>query len=102
MALNVSDARDYLQTEGLEQDVSLRGFVFDEAPNFDAMPAEAVGDATITTIPYPQQTSTATWEYDPTTGKYLRATSGTPMLDFDGNRIAATNVIVYFADHQDT
>jgi hypothetical protein len=47
-------------------------------------------------------TSEARWEYDKKSGKYLRFTTDELMLDFDGDQLAAANVIIYFADHQPT
>jgi hypothetical protein len=40
--------------------------------------------------------------YDAQSGKYLRFTSGEPMIDFHGEQISAANVIIYFAEHQET
>jgi hypothetical protein len=102
LALDVQNARDYMRTEGLESDVNLRGFVFSEKLDLDGLPQSAVADARIITIPYPSQTSKARWEYDQGSGGYLRFTTGEPMTDFSGKQILATNVIIYFAEHQDT
>lgn len=102
LAFDATVARDYLADEDLDTDVGLRGFIFDDAPDLSSLPETVVADATEVTIPYPQSTSLATWEYDPASGTYLRYTTGDPMLDFEGDQIAAANVIIYFADHQDT
>ena len=102
LALDATAARDYLRSEGLESDVNLRGFIFDPAPDFSALPETVVQDALNVIIPYPQQTSLATWTYEAASGRYLRNVLGAPSLDFDGNQIAASNVIIYFADHQET
>ena len=53
-------------------------------------------------MPYPQQTSATRWAYNPDSGKYLSFISNEPLTDFNGDPIAASNVIIYFADHQAT
>jgi hypothetical protein len=102
LAFDATVARDYLQSEGLESDVKLRGFEFSQNPDFSRFPVEAVGDATEVSIPYPQQTSATHWDYDAGQGSYERFISGGPMLTFDGDQVRATNVIIYFAEHLPT
>ncbi len=102
LALDGKVARVYMKSEGLESAVNLRGFAFSEKLDPARLPAAALADARTVVIPYPPSTSEARWEYDPASGKYLRFTTDEPMLDFAGNRIAAANVIIYFAEHQDT
>jgi hypothetical protein len=102
LAFDAAAAREYMKDEGLEADVKLRGFVFSPKVEVSTLPQEAVGEAKEVIIPYPAQTSEAKWQYDPASGNYLRFTTDEPMLDFEGNQIAATNVIIYFAEHQDT
>jgi len=102
LAVNGQAARDYLTDEALDTAVNLRGFVFSEALDLTAIPTEAIGPAQEITIPYPAQSSEAQWQYDPAGGKYLRFTTGEPMMNFDGSQVAASNVIIYFADHQPT
>lgn len=102
LALDATAARDYLLSEGLESDVGLRGFVFSQELDLTDLPKEAVGEANEVIIPYPQVTSEAKWVFDKDSGRYLRFTTGEPMMDFDGNQIAASNVIIYFAEHQKT
>lgn len=102
LAFDAVKAREYMKDEALEADVKLRGFVFNPKFDLNALPKEAVGDAKEVVIPYPPQTSEAEWRYDPASGNYLRWKAGEPMTDFDGKQLAATNVIVYFAEHQDT
>lgn len=102
LAFDATVAREYLRNEDLEGDMNLRGFVFSEKINAKDFPQEAVGDAAEVIIPYPQQTSIATWQYDQASGKYLRLTTGEPMMAFDGSQIAASNVIIYFAEHLPT
>ncbi|MBN1220489.1 MAG: DUF3048 domain-containing protein [Anaerolineae bacterium] len=102
LAFDATLAREYLLDEGLESDVNLRGFVFDPQPIWDDLPEEAVADAAEVTIPYPPQTSEAMWTYDENSGRYLRSTTGEPIEDFNGSRISAANVIIYFAEHEET
>ena len=102
LAFDAIAGRDYLADEDLESDVNLRGFIFDPAPDFNSLPSAAVQDANEITIPYPQQTALARWTYDAATERYLRFTTGDPAVDADGVQVSASNVIVYFADHQDT
>jgi len=102
LAFDAAVARDYMKSEGLESDVKLRGFVFSPKVEVSDLPKEAVGDAKEVIIPYPQQTSEAKWQYDSASGNYLRFITGEPMEDYDGNQLTATNVIIYFAEHQET
>jgi len=102
LALNATKAREYMLDEGLESDVGLRGFVFSKSLDVDSFPEEAVAEAKDVTIPYPPTTSEAGWTYDEKSGRYLRFTTGDPMEDFAGNQISAANVVIYFAEHQDT
>jgi hypothetical protein len=102
LAFDAVLAREYMLDEGLERDVGLRGFVFSQKLDLADLPEEAVGDAKEVIIPYPPQTSEARWVYDEDSGRYLRFTTGEPMGDFDGKQVSATNVIIYFAEHQET
>jgi hypothetical protein len=104
LAFDATVARDYLAEEGLEADVNLRGFLFAEQLDEAALgqPAGVINDAAEVYIPYPQATSKATWQYDPASGKYLRLTMGEPHMSLNHGQIAADNVIIYFADHQQT
>jgi hypothetical protein len=102
LALDATAARDYMRDEGLDSEVRLRGFEFSQNLNLTDFPQEAVGEAREAVVPYPPQTSEAKWQYDPASGKYLRFTTGEPMMAFDGGQIAASNVIIYFAKHLQT
>jgi hypothetical protein len=102
LAVDATVARDYLDSQGLEGEVKLRGFDFSEKLELKDIPPDWVGDAQEVIIPYPRQTSQAEWVYDPQSGRYLRSTVGEPMLDFNGDQISAANVIIYFAEHQET
>ncbi|MBI1877355.1 MAG: DUF3048 domain-containing protein [Chloroflexi bacterium] len=102
LAFDAATAREYMKDEDLEADVKLHGFVFNPKLEVSDLPKEAVGDAEEVIIPYPQQTSEVKWAYDPASGAYLRWKTGEPMNDFDGKQLAATNVIIYFAEHEDT
>jgi hypothetical protein len=96
LAVNGKAARQLMQSEDMDEEVALRGFTFSDEP--------VGGDEAETIyIPYPKQTSTTEWRYDPATGKYLRWVMGEPFLDFvDDVQISAANVIVYYAEHQPT
>jgi hypothetical protein len=102
LAVDATVARDYLANEGLEGDSQLRGFSFSEKLELKDIPQEWQADAQEVIIPYPRQTSEATWVYDSQSGRYLRFTAGEPMMDFNGEQISAANVIIYFAEHQPT
>lgn len=102
LAFNARQARDYLQTEGLDSDPDLRGFYFTEQIDESGLPAGVLADAREAVIPFPKTTSQATWRFDPAGGKYLRFTVGEPHTDANGGQVAASNVIIYFADHQAT
>lgn len=102
LAFNAKLAHDYLQAEGLDNDTKLRGFYFSRQIDEATLPPGVLADAREVVIPFPQSTSEATWRFDPTSGKYLRFTVGEPHNDANGGQVAASNVIVYFADHQAT
>ncbi len=102
LAFDATTARDYLADEGLDTDVGLRGFYFADQIDEKSLPAGVLSNAQEVIVPFPKTTSEATWKYDPATGKYLRFTTGDPHNDFEGNQLAASNVMIYFADHQDT
>ena len=95
LAIDIEAARDYMVSKGTEAPVALQGFLFSDTIN-DGEPGESIY------IPYPRATSFTEWHYDAASGKYMRWTSGSPLFDFNGGQIAASNVIVYFAEHQDT
>jgi hypothetical protein len=102
LAVDAAAARDYLADEDLDSQVQLRGFEFNPVLDLTGLPPEAMGDAKEVIIPYPAQTSEAEWQYDPASGNYLRFTTGEPMMAFDGSQLAASNVIIYFAEHLPT
>jgi hypothetical protein len=102
LAFDAGVAREYMEAEDLEADAKLRGFGFSPKLEVNDLPQEAVGQAQEVIIPYPQQTSEVKWEYDPKSGLYLRWKTGEPMEDFDGNQLAAANIVIYFAEHQET
>jgi LysM repeat protein len=89
-------ARAYMQKKGLEAAVPLQGFLFSDTID-TGEPGENIW------IYYPRSTSFTEWHYDSASGKYLRWIIGSPLMDaIDGQQISASNVIVYFAEHQDT
>ena len=102
LAFNAQEARDYLAGEGLEVKVNLRGFAFSETLEANNLPQEYISEAAEISIPYPQTTAATRWVYDPDSGKYLKYTLGQPFMDFNGPQVSASNVIIYFADHQET
>ncbi len=88
-------ARDYMVKKKLEAAVPLQGFLFSDSID-EGEPGENLY------IPYTRVTSFAEWHYDATSGQYLRSTLGVPHYDADGTQLSAANVIIYFAEHQDT
>jgi LysM repeat protein len=94
-AFNPQKARAYMAAEGMEAAVPLQGFVFSDAIS------EGESGETLY-VPYTRATSFAEWRYDPATGQYLRWTIGEPHYDADGSQLSADNVIIYFAEHQET
>jgi hypothetical protein len=98
LAFDASAGRSYLAGEGLDTNIKLRGFFFSDQLELQ----DATGAANVVVIPYPRQTSQVTWEYDPQSGKYLRSILGASHVDFNGDQVSASNVIIYFADHQET
>lgn len=96
LAIDVEAARDYMVSQGTEAAVSLHGFVFSNTIA-KGEPAENIF------IPYPRATTFTQWRYTPSTGKYLRWADTQPLMDANGlGQVAASNVIVYFAEHQET
>ncbi|MCB0194120.1 MAG: DUF3048 domain-containing protein [Anaerolineae bacterium] len=93
LSAELGAARDYLTANGLEKSVSLPPFFFSKT--IDGEPGEDVY------IPYPGSSFTE-WHYDAASGKYLRWINGVPMRDIYTGQVKASNVIVYFADHQRT
>ncbi len=87
--------RDYLASNGLEEDVDLRGWHFDAAPPAEGTPASEVF------IPYPN--GAVTWRYNPSTGLYERLVDDTPSVDANnGQQIAVANVIGFYTEHRKT
>jgi hypothetical protein len=96
LAVNVGDAYQLMDREGMAAEVPLRGFVFSDEP-VGGDPAGTIS------IPYPQRTSQTEWRYDPDSGRYVRWVSGEPLVDFATNQqLSAANVIVYYAEHLPT
>ena len=89
--------RKWLAERGLERAPSIRGFTFGEVPGGGA-------PASIITIPYPQVTgSQVRYQYDATSGRYLRFLGGQPHLDGgSGAQLALDNVIVQYVPHEIT
>lgn len=102
LAFNAQNARDYLDAEGLDIKVNLRGFAFSETLEMNNLPQVYISAASEIAIPYPQTTAATHWVYDSASGKYLKYTLGQPFKDYNGPQVSASNVIIYFADHQET
>jgi LysM repeat protein len=96
LGFDVNFARGYMAQQGLDATVTQAGFKF--------APTVATGESAPNVfIPYPQATSFTQWKYNPTSGRYQRWINGTPLVDAgDGQQVSASNVIVYFAEHQET
>ncbi len=93
---NAQVAREYMVKKGLEAAVPLQGFSFSDTGE-GGEPGENIY------IYYPRSTCFTEWHYDAASGKYLRWIIGSPLTDaLDRQQIAASNVIIYFAEHQDT
>ncbi len=96
LAIDAEAARDYMAGQGTDVPVSLHGFLFSET-------VDTGDDVTDVFVPYPRSTSFTQWHYDLASSKYLRFASDLPLYDANGlGQVAADNVIVYFAEHQET
>jgi LysM repeat protein len=95
LAINTQAARDYMAQKGWEAPVKLPGFLFSETIE-GGEPGQTIY------IPYPRSTSFTEWRYDPDSGKYRRWINGFPLNDVASGQVTASNVVVYFADHQAT
>lgn len=93
LSVDIQAARNYLTNNGLEKNVSLSPFFFSQT--IEGQPGQDIY------IPYPGSSFTE-WHYDVGSGKYLRWINGVPMRDIYTGQVKASNVIVYFADHQRT
>jgi hypothetical protein len=95
LAIDAQAARDFMISAGLDAPVVQQGFLFSDTID-RGEPAENIF------IPYPRATSFTQWRYDPGSGKYLRWINDAPLTDASSGQAAADNVIVYFAQHQET
>ncbi|MFQ5596018.1 MAG: DUF3048 domain-containing protein [Anaerolineae bacterium] len=87
--------RDYIQGKGLDKDVTLQGWHFDEATPGGGVPAEEIF------IPYPN--GEVTWQYNAGAGLYERLVDGTRSVDANtGQPIAVANVISFLTEHRKT
>jgi hypothetical protein len=87
--------RTYLKQKGLERDERIKGYTFSStAPSGTA--------ATSIHVPYPSS-SVVDWSYDPAQGRYLRQVQGQPHMErLTNEQIAASNVIMLYAEHKKT
>jgi LysM repeat protein len=95
LAIDGQAARDYMAARGLDAPVGQQGFLFEDTLG-EGEPGENIY------IPYPRATSFTEWHYDAAAGKYLRWINGSALVDAAGGQVAASNVIIYFAEHQPT
>lgn len=87
--------RDYLERQGLEEDVDLAGWHFDATPPADSVPADVIY------IPYPN--GAVTWRYNSSTDLYERFVDGARSVDANnGEQIAVANVIGLYTEHGQT
>ncbi len=93
---NAKAARDYMTAEKMEKAIKLRGFVFSDKLDLNFDTANEI------TVPYTAQVCDAKWVYDTARGQYLRFMGGDIFTNPEGQQIGATNVLIYFADHQKT
>ena len=95
LAIDGQAARDYLTARGLDAPVGQQGFLFEDTLG-EGEPGENIY------VPYPRATSFSEWRYDAATAKYLRWINGSPLVDAHSGQVAASNVIIYFAEHLPT
>jgi LysM repeat protein len=95
LAINTQATRDYMADKKLEAPVKLPGFLFSDIIE-EGEPGESIY------VPYPKSTSFTEWHYDNASSKYLRWINGFPLNDVASGQVAAGNVVIYFAEHQDT
>ena len=95
LAIDTQAARNYLIAKNLDAPVRQQGFLFSDTLD-RGEPAENIF------IPYPRATSFTQWSYDPASGQYLRYIADQPLVDAGRGQVTAANVIVYFAQHQET
>ena len=95
LAIDAQAARDYMIAKKLDAPVTQQGFLFSDTID-QGKPGENIF------IPYPRATSFTQWRYDSASGKYLRWIDGQPLVDVSSGQVVADNVIIYFAQHQET
>ena len=95
MYTSVERIHECLRNKGWESDALIKGYSFD--------PTVPVGaSASSIHIPYPAQ-CIVDWNYDPSTGRYLRMVQEKAHLDgLTQEQIAAENVIIFCAEHKKT
>jgi hypothetical protein len=90
--------REYMRRNGMESKVRTPGFVFSRRGD---RPVNGLAAAFVR-VPYPNA-ARVEWKYDAASGRYLRFEGGKPFADAVGRKqIAADNVVIYYAEHQDT
>lgn len=98
VATTASNVRDYLTAKGMEMDVRLPGFTF----SAEGATAPSGEPATYLHIPYPRR-ALVEFRYDPLTRTYQRFVQEEPHVDaLNGEQLSASNVIVHYAEYQET
>jgi LysM repeat protein len=95
LAINTEAARTYMADNNLDAPVAVQGFLFSDT-------IEGGEAAENIFIAYPRATSFTQWSYDAASGQYLRYVDDQPLVDFYDGHVSANNVIIYFAEHQET
>jgi hypothetical protein len=95
LAINAEAARNYMTAKNLDAPVALQGFRFSDTIE-GGEPGENIF------IAYPRVTSFTQWSYDTASGQYLRYVNDVPLVDYYDGQVSADNVIIYFAEHQET
>ncbi len=95
LAIDPQAARDYMAANNLDAPVTQQGFLFSNTVEGGELAPNIF-------IPYPRATSFTQWSYDAASEKYLRYIDDVPLVDAVAGQVGASNVIVYFAEHQPT
>jgi hypothetical protein len=98
VATSAERVRDYLVARGMEKTVIPRGFSFSS----EGGPVPEGEPAPYIRVPYPQRAEVE-FEYDAERGLYMRSVRGEPHTDaLNGEQLSAANVIVHYAQYEET
>ena len=87
--------REWAEERGVGGRQELEDMVFSEEPMAGGEPA--------TYIQVPYRSLDAEWQYDESSGRYLRRSDGAPHVDaLDGQQLNVANVVVLYVPHWDT